>query len=89
MAKTETPVEAIQEEQAVKEPEAERRVRVRLPIIPGVEKQEAVFVGCNDRSWVIPRGVETEVPECVAEILRNSEDMQFAAMEYIAANNKE
>ena len=59
---------------------AEKKVRIRLPIIPSVEKQEALFVSCNNREFVIPRGEEVEVPECIAEIIRHSEDQQIAAM---------
>ena len=31
-------------------------------------------VWVNDRSWIIKRGVEVEVPECVAEVLRHQEE---------------
>ena len=66
----------------------EKLIKIRLPIIPGAEKQEAVFVGCNGRDWVIPRGKEMEVPECVVEILRNSENAMLEAAEYEAAHVK-
>lgn len=32
-----------------------------------------VFVAVNGRTFQIQRGVDVEVPECVAEVLRNSE----------------
>jgi hypothetical protein len=32
-----------------------------------------VFVGVNGKTYQIKRGVDVEVPECVAEVLRNSE----------------
>lgn len=32
-----------------------------------------VFVAVNGRTFQIQRGVEVEVPECVAEVLHNSE----------------
>jgi len=73
---------------ATDEPKTEKKVRIRLPIVPGVAKQEAVFVGCNTRTWVIPRGVEMEVPECVVEILQHSEDAQLEAMRFQEANAK-
>ncbi len=60
----------------------EKLVKVRLPLIPNVEKQEAQFVSCNGRDFVIPRGKEVEVPECIAEILRNSEEAQMEAFLY-------
>ena len=60
----------------------EKLVKVRLPLIPNVEKQEAQFVSCNGRDFVIPRGKEVEVPECIVEILRNSEEAQMEAFLY-------
>jgi len=71
---------------AIEGPKTEEKVKIRLPIIPGAAKQEAQFVGCNTRTWVIPRGVEMEVPKCVVEILRNSERAQLEAMRYQEAN---
>lgn len=66
----------------------EKLVKVRLPLIPNVEKQEAQFVSCNGRDFVIPRGKEVEVPECIAEILRNSEEAQLEAFRYSAEHIK-
>jgi hypothetical protein len=34
-----------------------------------------VFVSVNDRTWIVKRGVEVDVPECVAEVIRHSEEM--------------
>lgn len=66
----------------------EKRVKIRLPLIPNVEKQEAQFVSCNGRDFVIPRGVEVEVPEYVVEILRHSEEAQLEAFRYSAEHSK-
>lgn len=65
-------------------PEGEQMVTIRLPLIPGVDKQEAQYVGVNDRSWVIPRGVTMEVPACVVEVLENAETEAIRAAEYRA-----
>lgn len=54
-------------------------IRIRLP--KERRDQEDVFVGVNERTWLIKRGVEVEVPECVAEVLENREMM----LETIAA----
>ena len=67
-------------------PKTEKKVKIKLPIIPGQAKQEALFVGCNTRTWVIPRGVEMEVPECVVEIIEHMEEAQLEAMRYQEAN---
>ena len=49
----------------------EKMVKIRLPKTKPDEDDERVWV--NNRSWQIKRGVEVEVPECVAEVLRNKE----------------
>ena len=49
----------------------EKMVKIRLPKTRADEPDERVWV--NHRSWQIQRGVEVEVPECVAEVLRNKE----------------
>lgn len=50
----------------------EKMVRIRLPITR--DEKDAVPVWVNDRSWLIQRGVEVEVPECCAEVLRHREE---------------
>lgn len=54
-------------------------VRVRLPLIPGAEKQEAVYASCNGKDYVIPRGVEMEIPDCIAEILQHADEAMLTA----------
>ena len=49
----------------------EKMVKIRLPKTMANEDDVRVWV--NHRSWQIQRGVEVEVPECVAEVLRNKE----------------
>lgn len=60
----------------------EKKVKIKLPLTR--KEQKDVFVSVNERSWQIKRGVEVEVPECVAEVLRNQEEMLGIAMEYEA-----
>lgn len=50
-----------------------KTVRIRIPRMS--PKQEDVFVSVNDYTCVIKRGVEVEVPEFVAEVLRHQEEM--------------
>jgi hypothetical protein len=47
----------------------EKKVKIRIPLERG--NTEDVFVSVNDRSWLIQRGKEVEVPECVVEVLDN------------------
>ena len=58
----------------------EKKVKIILPLTR-TEKND-VPVGVNGKSWLIKRGVEVEVPECVAEVLRNSEEMLAKAMAF-------
>lgn len=57
-------------EEQVKVPEL---VKIRIP--RERDKEGNVFVSVNDRTWQIKRGVTVEVPACVAEVLRQQEDM--------------
>ena len=51
----------------------EKMVKIRIPRTKA--NQEDVFVSVNERTWIIKRGVEVEVPECVAEVIRHQEEM--------------
>lgn len=62
---------------ATKATETEKLVKIRIP--RSRDNQDDVFVGVNGRTWLIKRGVEVEVPECVAEVIRNAEEAEEAA----------
>lgn len=67
--------------ETTKKPETgEKMVRVMLPIIN--ERDMEQYVGINGRSWLIRRGEEVEVPECVAEVLKLSENQKREAYRY-------
>ena len=58
----------------------EKTVKIKLP---RMRKEEAdVFVSVNERTWLIKRGIEVEVPECVAEVLRHQEQALESAYEF-------
>lgn len=59
-----------------------KMVTVRLPL-SRQEKQD-VYVAVNGKSYLIKRGVDVEVPACVAEVLKHKEEMLDLAMEYEA-----
>jgi hypothetical protein len=64
-------------------PQAEQKEKMVKVRIPRTRKdQEDVFVSVNMRTWLIKRGEEVEVPECVAEVLRNQEKMLEAIMDF-------
>ena len=64
----------------------EKLVKIRIPRTKA--NQEDVFVSVNMRTWLIKRGVEVEVPECVAEVLRHSEEMLENIMLFDEAHKK-
>ena len=63
---------------------AEKMVTIKLP--RNRRDEDDMFVSVNERTWLIKRGVEVEVPECVAEVIRNSELMQEEAYEFTKAS---
>lgn len=58
----------------------EQMVTIKLPKTR--ELKDDVFVSINNRNWLIQRGVAVEVPACVAEVLKNSEDMAEEALRF-------
>ena len=64
----------------------EKTVKIRLPKTR--DKQDDAFVSVNERTWLIQRGVEVEVPECVAEVLLHQQEMEEKAMDFIEEATK-
>ena len=62
----------------------EKKVKIRIPLTR--ENTDDVYVSVNDESWLIKRGVEVEVPACVAEVLRNQEIALETAFNFENAN---
>ena len=52
---------------------AGKKVTIRIPRTKA--DQEDVFVSVNMETYIIKRGVEVEVPDYVAEVLRHQEEM--------------
>ena len=46
-------------------------------------EENFVIVSVNGRNYKIMKGVEVEVPECVAEVLENAAMMAEAARRYV------
>lgn len=57
----------------VSEQTGPKMVKVRIPRTKN--DQEDVFVSVNNYTCIIKRGVEVEVPDYVAEVLRHQEEM--------------
>ena len=66
--------------------EKEKLVKIRIPRERNDEGD--VFVSVNERTWLIKRGVEVEVPECVAEVLRHREEAESEAYDFRTANEQ-
>ena len=64
----------------------EKLVKIRIP--RERDRQDDVFVCVNGRTWLIKRGVEVEVPECVAEVIRNAEDVAEQAYAFMDSVKK-
>ena len=57
----------IETEVQEEEEQGERLVKI---ILPYNDEEGDQFVSVNARTWLIQRGVEVEVPECVYEVLK-------------------
>lgn len=60
----------------------EPTVVINIPVTR-FEKDD-VWVAVNGKSMQIKRGVDVEVPKCIAEALEHSQNMLVEAMEYEA-----
>ena len=64
----------------------QKMVKIRIPRTKG--DQEDVFVSVNNYTCIIKRGVEVEVPEFVAEVLKHQEEMLENIMLFDEAQKK-
>lgn len=63
-----------------------KTVKIRIPRTKA--DQEDVFVSVNLHTYIIKRGVEVEVPDFVAEVLRHQEEMLEEIMLFEEAAQK-
>lgn len=75
-----TPEPPKKAEKPKKAAEKEKMVKVLLPLMENGDMEQ--YVAVNGRSFLIRRGEEVEVPECVAEVLRLSEKQKREAYRY-------
>lgn len=71
---------------AAEEQAGPKMVKVRIPRTK--KDEEDVFVAVNLNTYIIKRGVEVEVPDFVAEVLRHQEEMLEEIMLFEAAVSK-
>ena len=60
-----------------------KRVTVRLPRLQGQNAIQEEFFSVNGKNCRIKRGVDVEIPEEVAEVIRNNEQAEEYAMNYV------
>lgn len=58
----------------------EKMVKIKIP--RNRKDEEDVFVSVNERTWLIKRGIEVEVPECVKEVIDLQERMLDEAYDF-------
>ena len=64
----------------------QKMIKVRIPRTK--KDEEDVFVSVNNYTCIIKRGVEVEVPDYVAEVLKHQEEMLEQIMLFDDANKK-
>ena len=60
-----------------------KRVTVTLPRLPGQNAIQEEFFSVNGQNYIIKRGEEVEIPEEVAEVIRNAQKAEEYAMKYV------
>lgn len=66
--------------------EKHKMVKVRIPRT--APKQEDVFVSVNNYTCIVKRGVDVEVPDFVAEVLKHQEEMMETIMLFEESRKK-
>lgn len=69
--------------ETTKQATAKKRVTVRLPRNPGQNARQEEFFSVNGKNYLIKRGETVEIPEEVAEVIRNAEMAEEFAMQYV------
>ncbi len=60
-----------------------KRVTVTLPRLHGQNAIQEEFFSVNGKNYIIKRGEEVEIPEEVAEVIRNAQKAEEYAMNYV------
>ena len=64
----------------------EKLVKIRIP--HDRRDDSPAYVSVNERTWLIQRGVEVEVPECVEEVLRHRDETLDTIYKFDQEHNK-
>ena len=72
--------------QANNKPNATAKVSVRLPRNKGQNAIQEEFFSVNFKNYIIKRGETVEIPEELAEVIRNAEKAEDYALKYAEDN---
>lgn len=67
--------------------ESPRMVNVFVPLARD-DEEDAIFVSVNSKQYLVRKGETVAVPDFVADVIRNSEDMRFTATKFRNAHKK-
>lgn len=65
-----------------------KRVQVKIPRLPGQNAEQVEFFSVNGKNYRIQRGIYVDVPEAVAEVIRNGEKAEEYALTYVEKLDK-
>lgn len=60
-----------------------KRVQVKIPRLPGQNAEQVEFFSVNGKNYRIKRGEYVDVPEELAEVIRNGEKAEEYALTYV------
>jgi hypothetical protein len=66
----------------------EKRVRVKLPKLRGINAEQTEFFSHNGKNYRIKRGEYVEIPVELEEVIRNRDDAEEAAFDYAESISK-
>lgn len=73
---------------AASDAKSTKRVQVKLPRLNGQNAIQEEFYSVNGRNYIIKRGEYVDVPEEVAEVIRNNEQTEEYGLLFIYDLNK-
>ena len=74
--------DAVVKQDAEPQKKGEKLIRFKIPLGSADKDRADVFVAVNGKSYLIKRGVPTELPESVVEVLENAEAQREYAIEF-------
>lgn len=73
---------------AASDAKSTKRVQVKLPRLNGQNAIQEEFYSVNGRNYIVKRGEYVDVPEEVAELIRNNEQTEESGLLFIYDLNK-